>query len=109
MSSIPDSITAATAWLTYLKTWVSGDASTVVKDPDGVDQDSPRKQIADIVATFNADVAAEKAGLDVKSKGPTADRPNLGSSERFLYFDDTLGKVIVWNGTAWRNVDGTAL
>ena len=27
----------------------------------------------------------------------------------YMYFDTTLGKYICWNGTAWVNLDGTAL
>lgn len=26
-----------------------------------------------------------------------------------VVFDSTLGKLVLWNGTAWRNLDGTAL
>lgn len=42
--------------------------------------------------------------------GVTGDRP-VGSDLRTgrLYFDTTLGKMIVYNGAAWVNVDGTAL
>lgn len=42
--------------------------------------------------------------------GVTADRPaeaDLRAGR--LYFDSTLVKLIVYNGTAWVNVDGTAL
>lgn len=26
-----------------------------------------------------------------------------------VVFDSTLGKLVLWNGTEWRNLDGTAL
>ena len=47
---------------------------------------------------------------DWKTYGTTAERPTptiawIG----YVYFDTTLGKMIVWNGTAWVNMDGTAL
>ena len=32
-------------------------------------------------------------------------QPNTGK----IFFDTTLGKPIIWNGTAWVNMDGTAL
>ena len=46
-----------------------------------------------------------------KSKGSTDNRPTgLASyNSGFQYYDTTLGKLILWNGTAWTNVDGTAL
>lgn len=41
----------------------------------------------------------------------TANRPTLGTNEDlgFQYYDTTLKKYIVWNGTEWTNMDGTAL
>jgi len=42
--------------------------------------------------------------------GATGSRPSLaGSQDGSLWFDTTLGKVICWNGSAWVNVDGSAL
>lgn len=42
--------------------------------------------------------------------GPTIYRPVLETSETgFLFFDTTLKKYIVWNGTEWTNMDGTSL
>lgn len=52
---------------------------------------------------------------DIKRKGISSDRPNLehyfivGGAAGFLYYDTTLNKYIVWNGTAWVNIDGTNL
>ena len=43
-------------------------------------------------------------------KNSTAYRPMLNSSvEGFLLYDKTLQKMILWNGSAWVNVDGTEL
>lgn len=39
------------------------------------------------------------------SKRPSASAVGVG----FTYYDSTLGKTIVWDGTAWVNMDGTAL
>lgn len=45
-----------------------------------------------------------------KTGGTTSQRPTLASGDiGFTYYDSTLGKTIVWNGTAWVNMDGTAL
>lgn len=46
-----------------------------------------------------------------KSKGTTANRPTglVSYNSGFQYYDTTLRKLILWNGTTWTNVDGTAL
>lgn len=41
--------------------------------------------------------------------GASTSRPTSGIYAGFQYFDTTLGKVIVYNGTTWVNVDGSAL
>lgn len=47
---------------------------------------------------------------DLVTKGTTNNRPTLSNTdEGFEYYDTTLKKKILWNGTAWVNVDGTAL
>lgn len=48
------------------------------------------------------------AGL--KKQGTTAERPAMNQNYiGATYYDTTLKKMILWNGTAWTNVDGTAL
>lgn len=43
-------------------------------------------------------------------KGGTINRPILDTDETgFLFFDTTLKKYIVWNGTGWTNMDGSSL
>ena len=51
------------------------------------------------------------AMIDERAKsGTTAQRPTLSASDGgFVYYDTTLGKAIIWSGTAWVNMDGTAL
>lgn len=44
----------------------------------------------------------------IASKG-TAYRPVSGIYPGYLYFDTDLKKMILWNGSAWTNIDGTAL
>lgn len=47
---------------------------------------------------------------DLATKGTTNNRPTLlNSDEGFEYYDSTLKKKILWNGTAWVNMDGTEL
>jgi hypothetical protein len=46
----------------------------------------------------------------VARSGDTASRPaSTDIYVGFQYFDTTLGKFICWNGSAWVNLDGTAL
>lgn len=46
----------------------------------------------------------------VNTKGDTKSRPILSiDDEGFEYYDTTLKKKILWNGTAWVNLDGTEL
>ena len=46
----------------------------------------------------------------ILTKGSTEQRPTLTSTnEGFEYYDSTLKKKIIWNGTTWVNIDGTAL
>ena len=41
-------------------------------------------------------------------KGTTAERPT-SVNEGFEYYDSSLKKKILWNGSAWVNIDGTSL
>lgn len=46
----------------------------------------------------------------ILTKGTTSQRPTLTTTdEGFEYYDSTLKKKILWNGTEWTNLDGTAL
>ncbi len=64
-------------------------------------------------ANFAATVLAVLSGNPVKLQKLTTtqrDALTLGTGgEGTLVYDDTLNKVVLWNGTAWRNADGTAL
>ena len=43
-------------------------------------------------------------------KGATNSRPTLTTTnEGFEYYDSTLKKKILWNGSAWVNMDGSSL
>ena len=46
----------------------------------------------------------------LNTKGDTNSRPVLSTDdESYEYYDTTLKKKILWNGTAWVNIDGTEL
>lgn len=83
-----------------------------------------KTNVSDVKGDFIYDTTANKAGwwngeywadingynIDYSTKGITAKRPSLTSTdEGFEYYDTTLKKKILWNGTAWVNIDGTAL
>lgn len=83
-----------------------------------------KTNISDVKGDFIYDTTANKAGwwngkywadingysIDYSTKGITAERPILKSTdEGFEYYDTTLKKKILWNGTEWTNMDGTAL
>ena len=58
---------------------------------------------------FSIEYSPVRANLRLV-KGNTADRPIISSDEEgFKYYDTTLKKYIVWNGTEWTNMDGTNL
>lgn len=55
-------------------------------------------------------VTSTGVSSDIPIKGATNQRPVLTLNEDgFEYYDSTLKKKILWNGTSWVNVDGTAL
>ena len=46
----------------------------------------------------------------INTKGSTNQRPTLSSTDDgFEYYDTTLKKKVLWNGTAWVNMDGSSL
>lgn len=47
---------------------------------------------------------------NISTKGDTSSRPTLGVTDiGTKYYDTTLKKYIVWNGTEWTNMDGSSL
>lgn len=62
---------------------------------------APKKQSYVDALGFNANLA---------HRGTTEQRPTpTASDEGFEYYDSTLKKKILWNGTKWVNLDGTEL
>lgn len=55
-------------------------------------------------------VDANGISINIKREGTTEQRPILTSTDDgFEYYDTTLKKKILWNGTAWVNIDSTDL
>lgn len=46
--------------------------------------------------------------FDLSREGTSSNRPS-GVNFGFIYKDTTLGKLIIWDGTTWVNMDGTTL
>lgn len=62
------------------------------------------------IANSDGKWVLESKGVEYNKYGNTSSRPQLDSSmEGFTYYDSTLKKMILWNGTTWVNLDGTAL
>lgn len=55
------------------------------------------------------DVDSIKKFFPKKNHGTTANRPYTGKFVGMEYLDETLGKKLMWNGSSWVNMDGTAL
>lgn len=60
---------------------------------------------------FNGSQYLDALGNVAKiTKGNTSQRPSLNKeNEGFEYYDTSLKKKILWNGTAWVNLDGSSL
>lgn len=55
-------------------------------------------------------MSSDKYIIETPKTGNTNNRPNLGDNNAgFDYYDTNLKKKILWNGTAWVNLDGTSL
>lgn len=65
-----------------------------------------------VLATLVNDKWVDADGIDINinKQGSTSERPNLKiTNEGFEFYDTTLKKKILWNGTTWVNIDGTVL
>ena len=64
-----------------------------------------------IGATFKRFVCQDwTKGIGKNTSGTAFDRPTLDATDAgFEYYDSTLRKKILWNGTNWVNLDGTGL
>lgn len=64
--------------------------------------------IGDVVVLSIAGSVASAGRLFQFKNYETASRPSTSFAGSVIY-DSDLGKLILWNGTAWVNLDGTAL
>ena len=58
---------------------------------------------------LNVDAGARFSNYVVFPTHSTANRPILSGQRGAVIYDSDLDKLILWNGTAWVNLDGTAL
>lgn len=61
-----------------------------------------------ILSVINGELYNSNGEIFGNKKGETSARPS-SVEEGFEYYDTTLKKKILWNGTAWVNMDGTQL
>lgn len=67
---------------------------------------------ADWITTYGAQVNHGPEANITSIRGTTSNRLSMtmyGDNEGFQYYDTTLHKYVLWNGTAWVNLDGTPL
>lgn len=86
-------------------TFDSSDTTTTTKLNHDVGENKSNINI------IKGDIDSIKTSINMLSlKGDTLSRPTLTTSDEGLeYYDSTLKKKILWNGTAWVNLDGTQL
>lgn len=98
--------------LTPYRTALTGDGLNA----DVVIGDFPKSRITGLTTDLNA-LGGRLDSLELtrtnqlkSARGTTSERPVLLTADNgFIYFDRDLLKLILWNGTAWTNVDGTTL
>lgn len=71
-------------------------------------------ELSDVINKMKNNIILRKKANNLRNsliyKGTDKQRPdNSTISIGFQYYDTTLKKYIVWNGTEWTNMDGTAL
>nr|DAH69624.1 MAG TPA: tail spike protein [Bacteriophage sp.] len=94
--------------ITLIDTDVSITDTTLVFNISGVYYIKLKNKV--YIITYNGKRIENIIDYSNLLKGTTDNRPILASiNEGFEYYDTTLKKMILWNGTAWTNLDGTAL
>ena len=81
-------------------------------NPDYVKSDGTFDLMSGDVVVLSIASSGAKAGRRFEFKNyETASRPSITPSTGAgsVIYDSTLGKLILWNGAAWVNLDGTAL
>ncbi len=94
--------------ITLIDTDVSITDTTLVFNISGVYYIKLENKV--YIITYNGKRIENTIDYSNLLKGTTDNRPILASiNEGFEYYDSTLKKKILWNGSTWTNLDGTAL
>lgn len=94
--------------ITLIDTDVSITDTTLVFNISGVYYIKLKNKV--YIITYNGKRIENIIDYSNLLKGTTDNRPILASiNEGFEYYDSTLKKKILWNGSTWTNFDGTAL
>lgn len=94
--------------ITLIDTDVSITDTTLVFNTSGVYHIKLENKV--YIITYNGKRIENIIDYSNLLKGTTDNRPILASiNEGFEYYDSTLKKKILWNGSTWTNLDGTAL
>ena len=94
--------------ITLIDTDVSITNTTLVFNISGVYYIKLKNKV--YIITYNGKRIENIIDYSNLLKGTTDNRPILASiNEGFEYYDSTLKKKILWNGSTWTNLDGTAL
>ena len=94
--------------ITLIDTDVSITDTTLVFNISGVYYIKLKNKV--YIITYNGKRIENIIDYSNLLKGTTDNRPILASiNEGFEYYDSTLKKKILWNGSTWTNLDGTAL
>lgn len=94
--------------ITLIDTDVSITDTTLVFNISGVYYIKLKNKV--YIITYNGKRIENIIDYSNLLKGTTDNRPILASiNEGFEYYDSTLKKKILWNGSTWTNLDGSAL
>lgn len=90
--------------------WTDKPAISIVDDADLLLVADVSEPVGTRDRTMTMTQARQHLAGGLIPRGDTASRPSAPASGfALLYWDSTLGKVIVHDGTTWVNVDGTSL
>lgn len=90
--------------------WTDKPAISAVDDDDLLLVADVSEPVGTRDRTMTVAVARQRLAGGLIPRGDTASRPGApGANLARLYYDEDEGKLIVHNGTAWVNLDGTSL
>lgn len=88
-------------------TWTNPRTSATYSVPSGGELALAKKIRDDRIAVFGVlDIVTDLNKKTYGSKGTTAQRPILTANDSgYIYYDETLGMPIWWNGSAWKDAE----